>query len=383
VSKKISPSSPQNGPFSRIILIMALLCGSILAACASASAQVRIKDITDIQGIRDNQLIGYGLVVGLNGTGDSLNNAIFTRQSLIGMLERLGVNTEDQAASLQTKDVAAVMVTANLPAFSHSGEQIDVTVSALGDAKDLTGGTLLVTPLLGADGQVYAVAQGSLVTGAIKASGANSTFTQGVPTVGRITNGAIVERSVNFNLASETTPKLELRNPDFTTAERIAEAINADLGPGIATMDDPRTITLDLKGRNVVQDLADIEDLRVQPSSPATVVVDEATGTIVMGADVRISTVAIAQGNLTVQVTNTPVVSQPAPFSNGRTVSTAQTTISVNKGKGKKMDILHGSVSLRQLVSGLNALGVAPHDMISILQAIKAAGALQAQLIVQ
>lgn len=360
-----------------------LLAALLLLGMAAASAQVRVKDITDIQGIRDNQLIGYGLVVGLNGTGDSLNNAIFTRQSLIGMLERLGVNTQDQAAQLQTKDIAAVMVTANLPAFSHSGEQIDVTASALGDAKDLTGGTLLVTPLLGADGQVYAVAQGSLVTGAIKAGGANASFTQGVPTVGRITNGAIVERSVNYKLAAETTPKLELRNPDFTTASRIVAAVDERLGPGVATMDDPRTITLDLKGRNVVQSLAAIEDLRVQPSVPATVVVDEATGTIVMGADVRISTVAIAQGNLTVRVTNTPVVSQPNALAGGRTVATATTTIDIEKGKGKKMDILSGSVSLRQLVGGLNSLGVAPHDMISILQAIKAAGALQAQLIVQ
>lgn len=355
----------------------------LLGTVRLVHAQVRVKDITDIEGIRDNQLIGYGLVVGLNGTGDALNNAIFTRQSLIGMLERLGVNTQDQASTLQTKDIAAVMVTANLPAFSHSGEKIDVTVSAMGDATDLTGGTLIATPLLGADGLVYAVAQGSLVTGAIKARGANASYTQGVPTVGRITNGAIVERSVNFDLASQTAPKLELRNPDFTTAERIVEAIDERLGPGIATMDDPRTISLDLKGRNVVQDLADIDDLRVRPSTPATVVVDEATGTIVMGADVRVSTVAIAQGNLTVKVTNTPVVSQPNAFAAGRTVATSQTSISVNKGKGKKMDILRGSVSLRQLVSGLNALGVAPHDMISILQAIKAAGALQAQLIVQ
>lgn len=366
-----------------LLLSMCMLASFVLQGITPAFAQVRVKDITDIQGIRDNQLIGYGLVVGLNGTGDTLNNAIFTRQSLIGMLERLGVNTEDQAKNLRTKDIAAVMVTANLPAFSHSGEKIDVTVSAMGDASDLTGGTLLVTPLLGADGQVYAVAQGSLVTGAVKASGANASYTQGVPTVGRIANGAIVERSVSFKLASETTPKLELRNPDFTTAMRIAKAINARLGAGTATVDDPRTVALDLKGRNVVNDLAEIDDLRVQPSTPATVVVDEATGTIVMGADVRISTVAIAQGNLTVQVTNTPVVSQPNPFGNGRTVSTATTSISVKKGKGKKLDILHGGVSLRQLVSGLNALGVAPHDMISILQAIKAAGALQAQLIVQ
>jgi flagellar P-ring protein precursor FlgI len=367
--------------YRTIILATLTLIG--LAYASSAMAQVRIKDITDVEGIRDNQLVGYGLVVGLNGTGDSLNNSVFTKQSLIGMLERLGVNTQDQSAQLQTKDIAAVMVTANLPAFSHSGEQIDVTASALGDAKNLTGGTLLVTPLLGADGQVYAVAQGSLVTGAIAAAGVNSSFTQGVPTVGRIANGAIVERSVNFTLASEAMPKLELRNPDFTTAMRIARAVDQDFGTHIATVNDPRTITLDFRGRNVVTSLAAVEDLRVQPSTPATVVVDEATGTIVMGADVRISTVAIAQGNLTVQVTNTPVVSQPNALAGGQTVATAQTTIAVNKGKGKRMDIINGSVSLRQLVSGLNALGVAPHDMISILQAIKAAGALQAQLIVQ
>lgn len=367
-------------------LVLFRLLPAALCFCLSlhaARAQVRIKDITDIEGVRANQLVGYGLAVGLNGTGDSLNNSIFTRQSLIGMLERLGVNTQSQASRLRTKDVAAVMVTADLPAFARSGEKIDVTVSALGDATSLTGGTLLVTPLLGADGQVYAVAQGSLVTGAISAHGTNASFTQGVPTVGRITDGAIVEKSVKFKLADETTPTLELRNPDFTTAERIAHAVNRQLGAAIATIDDPRTITLDLTGRNVVADLATIEDLKVKPSAPAMVVVDEATGTIVMGANVRISTVAIDQGNLTVRITNTPEVSQPNPFGNGKTVSTARTRISVKKDKGKRLDILNGEVSLRQLVSGLNALGVAPHDMISILQAIKAAGALQAQLIVR
>ncbi|OYV69477.1 MAG: flagellar biosynthesis protein FlgA [Acidiphilium sp. 21-60-14] len=368
-------------PSLAALLAMVLLLLGLVTSVAHA--QVRIKDITDIQGIRNNQLVGYGLVVGLNGTGDSLNNSIFTKQSLIGMLERLGVNTQDQAASLQTKDVAAVMVTANLPAFTHSGEQIDVTVSALGDAKNLTGGTLLVTPLLGADGQVYAVAQGSLVTGAIAAQGANASFTQGVPTVGRITNGAIVERSVNFNLAGETAPKLELRNPDFNTAARIARVINHQLGGGVATVDDPRTITLALPKGAVVTDLTAIEELRVRPSTPATVVVDESTGTIVMGADVRISTVAIAQGDLTVRVTNTPEVSQPNAFGAGKTVATAKTSISVSKGKGKRMDILKGSVSLRELVAGLNSLGVAPHDMIGILQAIKADGALQAKLVVE
>jgi flagellar P-ring protein precursor FlgI len=348
-----------------------------------APAQVRIQDITDVQGIRDNQLVGYGLVVGLNQTGDSLQNAVFTKQSLIGMLGRLGINTQALASQLQTKDVAAVMVTADLPAFIHTGERIDVTVSAMGDAKDLSGGTLLVTPLLGADGQVYSVAQGSLVTGAITASGANGSFTQGVPTVGRISDGAIVERAVDFSLASETNPSLQLRNPDFTTAERIADAVNATLGYNVATVSDPRTISLNLAGRDVVQSLAAIEDLEVTPSSPATVVVDEATGTIVIGADVRVSEIAIAQGNLTIQVTNTPTVSQPNAFAAGRTVSTSTTTIAVNKGPNKQLAILDGGVSLQQLVSGLNSLGVAPHDMISILQTIKADGALQANLIVQ
>jgi flagellar P-ring protein precursor FlgI len=349
----------------------------------SAFAQVRIKDITDVQGVRDNQLVGYGLVVGLNGTGDSLQNAVFTKQSLVGMLGRLGINTQAFASQLQTKDVAAVMVTADLPAFIHTGERIDVTASALGDAKDLTGGTLLVTPLLGADGQVYAVAQGSMVTGAITAAGANSSYTQGVPTVGRISDGAIVERAVDFSLAAETNPSLQLRNPDFTTAERIASAVNGTLGYGVATVADPRTINLNLAGRDVVQSLAGIEDLPIIPSSPATVVVDEATGTIVIGADVRVSEIAIAQGNLTIQVTNTPEVSQPGPFSNGKTVSTASTTIAISKGPAKQLAILDGGVSLQQLVSGLNSLGVAPHDMISILQTIKASGALQANLIVQ
>ena len=365
-----------------ICLALGLALLAMLMA-GGASAQVRIKDITDVEGVRDNQLIGYGLVVGLNNTGDSLQNAIFTKQSLVGMLGRFGVNTLALSSQLQTKDVAAVMVTADLPAFMHTGQRMDVTVSAMGDAKDLTGGTLLVTPLLGADGEVYAVAQGSLVTGAITASGTNSTFTQGVPTVGRIANGALVERKVDFTLAAETSPSLELRNPDFTTAERIAAAVNDSLGYGVASVSDPRTVSLNLAGRDVVSALAAIADLPVTPSTPATVVVDEATGTIVIGADVRVSEIAIAQGNLTIQVTNTPAISQPGPFSRGTTVSTATTSIAVSKGPNRQLAILDGGVSLQQLVSGLNSLGVAPHDMISILQTIKASGALQANLIVQ
>jgi flagellar P-ring protein precursor FlgI len=360
-----------------------LVSAAILLACAamsSAAAQVRVKDIADVEGIRDNQLVGYGLVVGLNGTGDALDSAVFTRESLIAMLERLGVNTRDQEAKLQTKNVAAVMVTANLPAFARVGGRIDIAVSALGNAKDLTGGTLLVTPLLAADGEVYAVGQGALATGAIAARGAGASVTRGVPTAARIANGATVEREVGYQLASKPALRLGLRNPDLTTARRIAEAINHALGGRIAHAADPRTVALDLAGRDVIEALAAIEDLRVEPDNAAIVVIDEASGTIVMGANVRVSTVAIAQGNLTIRVTERPEVSQPAPLSNGTTTVVPRTSIQVDDGGDKKLGILSANVTLRDLVASLNALGVGPRDMISILQSIKAAGALQAEL---
>ena len=329
-------------------------------------------------------LVGYGLVVGLNNTGDQLFNAVFTRKSLIGMLERLGVNTRDQEASLMTKNVAAVMVTANLPAFARSGSRMDVTVSALGDAKDLTGGTLLVTPLLGADGEVYGVSQGSVVTGAISARGAAASVTRNVPTAGRIPNGATVERELPYQLAQATSLRLGLRNPDLTTARRIADVINRTLGQRIATANDPRTVTLDLSSQDVISTLGRIEDLRVEPDNAATVVIDQASGTIVMGSNVRISTVAIAQGNLTIRVTETPEVSQPAPFSRGGTTAVVpRTNIQVDDQSNRRLGILSGGVTLRDLVSSLNALGVGPRDMITILQTIKAAGALQADLEVQ
>lgn len=350
-----------------------------LYAC-TAFGQVRVKDITDVEGVRDNQLVGYGLVVGLNGTGDRLDSAVFTRQSLIGMLERLGVNTRDQESKLQTKNVAAVMVTANLPAFARTGSRIDIGISALGDAKDLTGGTLLVTPLLGADGEVYAVAQGALATGAIAAKGAAGSVTRNIPTAGKISNGATVEREVTFQLGTKPTLRFGLRNPDLTTARRMADAMNRALGGTSARATDPRTVTLALAGRDAIDVLARVEDLRVEPDSPAVVVIDEASGTIVMGANVRISTVAIAQGNLTIRVTEQPQVSQPEPFSGGQTVVTPRTTIQVDDQSDKRLGILNGGVTLRDLVASLNALGVGPRDMISILQAIKAAGALQADL---
>lgn len=364
-------------------LLSLIVLTLILFGAHLAGAQVRIKDIADVEGIRGNQLVGYGLVVGLAGTGDKLNSAVFTRQSLIGMLERLGVNTRDQEAKLQTKNVAAVMVTADLPAFARPGSRIDISVSALGDASNLTGGTLLVTPLLAADGEVYAVGQGALVTGAIAARGAATSVTKGVPTSARIANGATVEREVGFKLASRSAVRLGLRNPDLTTARRMADAINHTLGAGTATATDPRSVMLALGGRDVIDALARIEVLRVEPDSPAVVVIDEASGTIVMGANVRVSTVAIAQGNLTIRVTEGAEVSQPGPLSGGSTVVTPKTTIQIDDANDKKLGILRSNVTLRDLVASLNALGVGPRDMISILQSIKAAGALQAELQVQ
>jgi flagellar P-ring protein precursor FlgI len=341
---------------------------------------VRVKDIADVEGIRENQLVGYGLVVGLNGTGDKLDNAVFTKESLVGMLERLGVNTRDQIAKLQTKNVAAVMVTAMLPAFARTGSRIDVAVSAIGDATNLSGGTLLVTPMMAADGDVYGVAQGAISTGAVSAKGAGASVTRNVPTAGKIANGAIVEREVNFALGSRPDVFLALRNPDLTTARRIEAVINEALGKGVAQATDPRSVSLKLEGRDVVAALADIEDLRVTPDTPAIVIIDEASGTIVMGANVRISTVAIAQGNLTIRVTENPEVSQPGALSSGKTVTTQHSSISVDSGSDHKLGMLTAAPTLRDLIASLNALGVGPRDLISILQAIKAAGALQADL---
>ena len=358
------------------------LCCLVLAwLCAGpAAAQIRIKDIADTEGVRDNQLVGYGLVVGLNGTGDKLDNAVFTKQSLIGMLERLGVNTRDQAAKLETKNVAAVMVTADLPAFARNGSRIDVTISALGDASNLTGGVLLVTPMMGADGEVYAVGQGALSSSAVAAKGQGESVTRNIPTSARIANGATVERELPFKLGAGGVMRLSLRNPDLTTAHRMQAAINATLGGEVAAVSDPRTVALDLHGRDPIDTLERIEDLRVVPDNAAVVVVDEASGTIVMGDNVRISTVAIAQGNLTIRVTETPEVSQPGALSNGTTQTAARTAIRVDDQHDRKLGILAGSVTLRDLVASLNALGVGPRDLISILQSIKAAGALQAEL---
>ena len=351
-----------------------------LGAAMPASGASRIKDLANVEGVRQNQLIGYGLVVGLNGTGDTLNNIPFTKQSLQAMLERLGVNIRGQ--TLRTGNVAAVMVTANLPAFGTQGTRIDVTVSALGDAKSLQGGTLLVTPLLGADGNVYAVAQGSLAIGGFAAEGDAAKITRGVPTVGRISNGAIVEREIDFALNRLVDLRLALRNPDFTTARRIASAVNDFIGAPTAEPLDPSTVKIAVPAQfkgNVVALLTEIEQLQVEPDLPAKIVIDERSGIIVMGRDVRVSTVAVAQGNLTVSISEAPQVSQPAPFSRGRTTVVPRSRVGVQED-GKKLALVTEGLSLQQLVDGLNALGIGPRDMISILQAIKAAGAIQADI---
>jgi flagellar P-ring protein FlgI len=360
----------------------AAVAAALMLTCltAPAGATSRIKDLANIEGVRQNQLIGYGLVVGLNGTGDTLNNIPFTKQSLQAMLERLGVNI--RGAQIRTGNVAAVMVTSNLPAFSTQGTHIDVTVSALGDAKSLQGGTLLVTPLLGADGNVYAVAQGSLAIGGFEASGDAAKITRGVPTVGRIANGAIIEREIEFALNRQMQLRLALRNADFTTAKRIASAVNDFIGSPTAEPLDPSTVQIAIPAKfhgNVVALLTEIEQLQVEPDLAAKVVIDERSGIIVMGRDVRVSMVAVAQGNLTVTISEAPQVSQPQPLSRGQTRVVPRTRIGVQED-GRKLAVVKEGVSLQQLVDGLNALGIGPRDLIAILQAIKAAGAIQADI---
>ncbi|TRO96863.1 flagellar basal body P-ring protein FlgI [Glycocaulis profundi] len=352
----------------------------VLTAGADALANPRIKDIADVEGVRENQLVGYGLVVGLDGSGDTLRNSAFTRQSMNSLLERFGVNVRD--VDLRTGNVAAVMITANLPPFATQGSRMDVTVSALGDADSLQGGVLIATPLMGADGQVYAVAQGSVAVGGFSAQGAAASITRGVPTNGRIANGAIIEREVRSDFGSEESIRLSLRNPDFTTARRMADAINAYMGGGAARALDPATVRLDRPSGyrgDMVSMVADIEQIRVAADMRARVVIDEGTGTIVMGENVRVSTVAIAQGNLTITVSESAFVSQPAPFSDGETVVVPQTAVTADEDM-RQLGVLEQTVSLRQLVDGLNALGVSPRDMITILQTIAAAGALQAEI---
>ena len=362
--------------------LVGMLCWALILTPTQVSAFSRIKDLADVEGIRDNILIGYGLVVGLDGSGDSLNNSPFTKQSLEAMLERLGVNT--RGTNLNTKNVAAVMVTGNLPPFGSQGSRMDITVSALGDSDSLLGGTLLATPLVGADGEIYAVAQGPVAIGGFSAEGDAASISKGVPTSGRIANGAIIEREVDFQLEGLQTIRFSLRNPDLTTANRMAEAINTYLGDEVAKPNDPTSVSMEVPGKyknRLVALLTEVEQLRIQPDQPARVVIDEQSGIIVMGQEVRVNRVAIAMGSLTISVTETPQVSQPAPFAEtGETVVVPRTEITIDEDADHKLTVLEEAITLQELVDGLNSLGIGPRDMISILQTIKAAGALQAEV---
>lgn len=377
--------SKVNDEFGSGLWLMGLATMLIaLIMSATPAHAARVKDVVSFEGVRDNMLMGYGLVVGLNGSGDKLQNNAFTEQSLIAFLERQGVNT--RGLQLKSKNVAAVTVTARLQAFSRAGSAMDVNISAMGDAKSLLGGTLLATPLQGADGNVYAVAQGLVTVGGFEASGQSGTvITKGVPTNGFIPNGALVEREIDFRLNDLPSVRLALRNPDISTAHSIARAINLQVGPGTSRVEDPGTVTVNIPGAyngDVTGLLADIETLEVRTDQPARIVVDEATGTIVMGENVRISTVAVAQGNLVVKVEETPQVSQPNPFApeGAQTVLVPRTDVTVDEEAGNQIALLQEGATLRDLVAGLNALGVGPRDLITILQTIKAAGALQADI---
>lgn len=358
-----------------------ILLLSAAFAAPHAAAQTRIKDVVDVENVRENQLVGYGLVVGLAGTGDRIRNVPFTEESMQAMLERMGVNV--RGTQMRTQNVAAVSITASMPPFARSGSKIDVQVSALGDATSLQGGTLIASSLRALDGEIYAVAQGPVAVSGFKGQGQAASVSRGVTTSARIAGGAIIEREVPYALRSASSLKLALKNPDFATADRIARAINGRFG-GSATVLDPATVevTPSSGAASLIDLVTQIGDLEIKVDQPARVVINEASGTVVMNADVRITPVAIAQGGLTITVSETPQVSQPAPFSQGQTTVVPRTQVQVDDGSGASLALVNGA-SLQSLVSGLNTLGVSPRDLITILQAVKSAGALQAEIEVQ
>ncbi len=365
---------------------LALLLGlsTVIASAAGAATAVRIKDLVEFDGVRGNDLVGYGLVVGLNGTGDGIRNAPFTEDIMSNILERLGVNITGE--QYRPKNVAAVFVTATLPPFSRAGSRIDITVSAIGDAKSLLGGTLIMTPLSAADGEIYAVAQGTIIAGGVSAEGPGASVTEGVPTAGVIPAGARVERELDFDFTQLTSIRLALRNPDFTTAGRIENVINGNFGRVVARMLDSGTVLLDIgatRSLSPAHAIGQIENLLVSPEIRARVVVDQRSGTIVMGADVRISQVAVSQGNLTLRVQERPVVAQPSPFSQGETIVVPRSDASITEEPGTGLAELPSGTTLSEVIAGLNALGVSPRDMIDILKSIKAAGALHAEFLVR
>ncbi|WP_380056237.1 flagellar basal body P-ring protein FlgI [Falsihalocynthiibacter sp. SS001] len=365
----------------RRILTLAFCC-VFLSGIANA-ASIRIKDLVEFDGVRSNDLIGYGLVVGLNGTGDGLRNTPFTEEILSNILERLGVNVTGE--QFRPKNVAAVFVTATLPPFARAGSKIDVAVSAIGDAKSLAGGTLIMTPLNAADGEIYAVSQGSIIAGGESAEGAAATITRGVPTSGTIPGGARVEREIEFDFSGLKQMRVALRTPDFTTASRIERAINNEFGRGVARMMDAGTVQIDITATRMASAahaIGRIENIAVEPQRKARVVVDQRSGTIVMGEDVRISRVAVSQGNLTIRIQEAPLVVQANPFTPGGSIAVPRTNIDVREDPRTGLAEVNGGTSLSEVVQGLNALGVSSRDLIDILKTIKAAGALHAELFV-
>jgi flagellar P-ring protein precursor FlgI len=362
-------------------LLLLLISSLLVAADAPKDKKVEahLKDIARLQGVRGNQLLGYGVVVGLDGTGDK-DQTRFTQQSLSNLLARQGITVNP--LQIKVKNVAAVMVTAELPAFAKPGTRIDVTVSSTGDAKSLAGGTLLMTPIQGPDGATYAVAQGPLLVGGFSASAGGSSVTKNHPTVGRIPEGGLVERGVPGDFNGRPTLNYSLLEEDFTTAIRLVHAINEELGEKAARAQDSRTVEVKLpkeyEGR-AVELVARLENLNVQLQPKARVVVNERTGTVILGSDVKIGAVSIVQGGLSIQVTSTPLVSQPKPFSQGKTVTAEKKEVTATEEKAKNINVEPGT-SVGKLAETLNAMGVSPRDLVAILQAIKDAGALQAEL---
>lgn len=361
-----------------------LLLAVAVVLFASSAQATRIKDVSTIQAARENQLIGYGLVVGLQGTGDSMRNSPFTQHALQSMLDRIGVNVVN--SQMRVRNVAGVMVTASLPPYASSGTRIDIDVSSIGDAVSLKGGTLLMTPLSGADGEVYAVAQGPISGSGFVAAGYAASVTEGVPTGGRIPNGGLVERSIPGSFEDSRQIVIELYNADFATATQVADVVNAyaqsRFGHAVAKERDMRSIVLARpKQISATRFMAEVGELLVSPDAPARVVINERTGTVVIGQDVQISTVAVTHGTLSVRVTETPFASQPPAFSKGSTTVLPRTNVTASEPNAHIAMV--GGASLEQLVGGLNRIGMKPTDVIAILQAIKSAGALQAELVVQ
>ena len=376
--------TPTFGPFR--VLSLAVVLATLLPFMGSiAWAQsIRIKDLVEFDGVRGNDLVGYGLVVGLNGTGDGLRNSPFTEEIMASILERLGVNITGE--QFRPRNVAAVIVTASLPPFARNGGRVDVTVSAIGDADSLLGGTLVMTPLTAADGEIYVVAQGTIIAGGVSASGEAASVVEGVPTAGVIPAGGRVEREVDFDLGTMTRIRLALRDPDFTTALRVENAINREIGRGVARMLDAGTVLLDVSrtGRaSPAHALSAVENISITPEQKARVIVDQASGTIVMGSDVRISEVAVSQNNLTLRIEEAPEVVQPNPFATGETVVVPRTGVALREEPGPGLALVQGGTTLSDVIAGLNALGVSARDMIDILKSIKAAGALHAEFIVR